>query len=517
MLRFLRKTAAADASSASGERAIRAYLESAGLDGRAAVSPDGSIAAVENVDPSLLRSLRTMVADNLGLDAPPPVETVSPIEFRRRLDEAGRERKSGSRQAEAVRAGNETVEYILGRAIDAGASDVYLDIRHGEGTLSWRVYGRVSRVETLDRDTAEALARGLFSRTENAQWQEREPCDGSFGHAHGERLYRVRVNSLPDTRGQSLSCRIRDPGFVLPLDEAGYSDHQTALIGRICRAPGGMILVTGETNSGKSTTLASLMVDAPRGERMIEIADPVEVEMEHCTHVEIDRYAENAEARFRAVLAATVRQNPDSLVLGEIRDAETALAAQSMAIQGKRVLSTLHTQSCVAAIPRIMNLGVDPHLLALREFLAGIVNQNLVPLVCPHCGLDRHPDPKRRERFERLFGPGCRHVDPRGCERCVGGVSGQTLVAEVYPLWLDRADAHRIIAENELWRLEDYMKRTFSIQSKHDHARTKVLDGLVDPEMTEAIIGEWREPGEAPARSARPAPGPLWRTDRDPD
>ena len=144
-------------------------------------------------------------------------------------------------------------------------------------------------------------------------------------------------------------------------------------------APGGLILITGETNSGKSTTMAALMDSSSRNQRMIEIADPCEVEFDHCTHVELDHYRDDAGEAFKNILAATVRQNPDALVLGEIRDEITAQAAQNMAIQGKRVFSTLHTQSCVAAIPRLASFGVDHHLLSLREFIAGIVNQNLVP------------------------------------------------------------------------------------------------------------------------------------------
>ena len=232
------------------------------------------------------------------------------------------------------------------------------------------------------------------------------------------------------------------------------------------------------------------MRDAPRSQRMIEIADPVEVEFDHVTHIELDHYREDAEGLFRDIMAAIVRQNPDSLILGEIRDELTARAAMTMAIQGKRVFSTLHTQSCVAAIPRLASLGVDAHLLTLREFIAGIVNQNLVPVTCQACALDVHPDPQRHQRYRSLFGP-VKYINPAGCDACRGGVTGQTLVAEVYPLYLDRKEAHRLIARNELFRLAQYMTKEHGVETKEEHARSKVAAGIVDPQAAEEIIGEW--------------------------
>lgn len=509
-------SATAAAYSGRADRDIHAYLATADLADKVIVEDDGSIVALQAADPRLLQGLITIVESRLGDGKDPGkdlgrIRFVSPMEFSQ-LDEARKarqkEKKSGSKQSEDARAGHHAMEWVLDQAIDASASDIYLDIRRDHAQLSFRIYGQVTRIEQMARDMGIRVARGLFTAGD-AKWQELAACDASFSHQHDDRLYRVRCNSLPDTRGQSVSCRVRDPEFVLPLDQSGYSEHQIDLIQRICRASGGLILITGETNSGKSTTLAGLMLNSPRGERMIEIADPVEIEFEHCTHVEIDRYGEDPEGEFRSVLAATVRQDPDALVLGEIRDEPTAIAAQSMAIQGKRVYSTLHTQSCVAAIPRLQNLGVDHHLLTLPEFLAGIVNQSLVPLVCPECGLESHPDPALDRHYRRLFGDAAvlRYINPPGCNRCVSGVVGQTLVAEVYPLYLDRQQAHQIIARNELWKLKGYMQQTYGVQSKQEHAADKVRLGLIDPDRTEAIVGDLSQSSSSPPAM----PIPSWQ------
>ena len=492
----------ADAGGAASRRSsawtthpdIIQYIRSNNLP--AVVRGDGTLIRTAELQGRMLRSLYSIIRQTLGVRAP-DVQIVSPIELKQYMAEQEATRpRSGSQVAEVVQAGNQTVEYVLGRAIDARASDIYLDIRKPEASLSFRIYGKIIHIEKMDAEIGRSVARGLYSRANTSQWTEKAACDTACTYEHNGRIYRVRCNSVPDIRGNALSCRIRDPAFVLPLSESGYSEHQAELIQRICNAPGGLVLITGETNSGKSTTLSSLMMNAPRCQRMIEIADPVEVEFEHCTHIELDHYRDDAQKHFKDIMAATVRQNPDSLVLGEIRDTITAMAAQNMAIQGKRVFSTLHTQSCVAAIPRLASLGVDPHLLALREFIAGIVNQNLIPVLCPACAQEHHEKPKRDRYYRDLFGDAIRFINPEGCNGCTAGVTGQTLVAEVYPLYLDRKDAHKFIARQELFRLYTYMRKEFGIESKEEHARSKVMAGLLDPEITEGIIGEWSQPAK---------------------
>ena len=470
---------------------INDYIVSNNLD--VMVRSNGEIIATGNVDSRLLRGLRMIVKSRLGVES--SVTMVSPIELRQLKDNSAKT-KTGVQQVKAIQAGNAAVEYVLAKAVEAKASDIYLDIRRETAILSFRIFGVIQRIEEFDVEIARGVARGMWNRSGHSQWVESDPVDTAFTYVHKGHEYRIRGSSLKDTRGNSIVCRVRDPGYNLPLDKSGYSDHQVSLIKRICMAPGGLILITGETNSGKSTTMAALMDSSSRNQRMIEIADPCEVEFDHCTHVELDHYRDDAGEAFKNILAATVRQNPDALVLGEIRDEITAQAAQNMAIQGKRVFSTLHTQSCVAAIPRLASFGVDHHLLSLREFIAGIVNQNLVPLVCQRCCRDQHDDADKDRRYRALFGPDIRYINHAGCDECVSGVAGQTLVAEVYPFFLDRKDAHKYISNHELFRLETYMKREFNIESKQDHARGKVRLGLIDPEMTEEIIGEWTSDGE---------------------
>lgn len=444
-----------------------------------------------------LRALARLAQERLDGDAAGTVQHVSPtaVERWRSRNRA----KSSEERAVAEGETNRLVTHVFDAAVRALASDVYIDINVKDDVtrIGHRVYGRKLHAESFGAQEGLELCRSLWAQSQSGQFDESAPCDCSFEHVAplpGEskrtKLYRVRANSVRDVVGNSVVCRLRDPSFVLPLEKTGYSDLQMEHIRAMSASPGGLLLITGETNSGKSTTAASLLESLPKTQKIIAIEDPVEVVFEHVTHIEINRYHEQAEQVFRKVLAATVRQNPDTLFLGEIRDLMSAEAGMDMAIQGKRVISTVHTQSCTAAIPRLALLGVQEDLLALREFIAGIVNQNLVPIVCAKCGLDAHPNRRADERYRRLFGDGCRHINPEGCESCAGGVQGQTLVAEVYPLCLDRGGkAHKLIAEKDFVGLEKHMRSQWGVVTKHDHAREKVAAGLVDPQECEAIIG----------------------------
>ena len=473
-------------------RAVREFLRVQGGRLDCVVAADGTVFAVRGaISRRVGRALLSLVRGSVGTAE---LVEVTPLDFAQ-WKETNRRRLSAEQPAVRSTA-NPTVDFVFGRAVEERASDVYLDVRRDRALLAFRTYGFKRPFDEISRDDGLALARSIWALGTNAQFDESGVCDVAFDFEHGGRLYRIRGNSMKEVRGNSVVCRVRDPSFVLPLGKSGYAPVQVRQIERMCRAPGGLILVTGETNSGKSTTLASLMAAMPVTQKVIEVADPVEVVMNHVTHVEIEHYGDGAEQRLRENLAALVRQNPDTLVLGEIRDEASAMAAKDMAIQGKRVLSTLHTQSCVAAVPRLVNLGVPPSLLGARAFLAGIVNQNLVPVVCPSCGLAKHPDPDADARYRSLFGDRVRFLNATGCDACRGGVAGQTLVAEVYPLCLDRSGrAHDLVGAGRLAELERHMRRTgadgHGCISKHRHAAGKVATGEIDPEHTERIIGEF--------------------------
>lgn len=407
--------------------------------------------------------------------------------------------KNAQEQLQDKKEANTDMAHILGQAIKQNASDIYLDIGAENAELSFRVFGGKRHQDILSAENATSIVRSMWAQANTGSFEAKNPCDCAFPFDFLGRKYRIRCNSVPDVRGPHIVCRVRDPEYILPLSESGYSAHQIATIEQICSVPGGLIIISGETNSGKSTTLASFMSWLPTTQKVIEIADPVELILKGITHIELNRYHEDAAEIFNRIQAAIVRQNPDTLVLGEIRDSITASAATSMAIQGKRVYSTLHAPSCNASIPRLETLGINSDLLQLREFLAGIINQNLVPLICKKCAHDmpialtktaRKNVFKNHPELTQSF----RYINPEGCEHCIEGITGQTLVAEVYPLGLDRSgEAQQLIAQKNYGGLGQYMVKKFNLQTKHQHAAQKVIDGQIPLIETERIIGAFSE------------------------
>ena len=212
-------------------------------------------------------------------------------------------------QADAggVSSQNQQMLEVLDGAIKVGASDTYIDVGTTDTTVSYRVHGLKQPSEgRLTPDQGFDLCRALWSRADES-FEERMACDCSFVY---EGLA-FRGNSLPThDGGVGVVLRMRDPNFYLPLNRCGYSGRQIASIKGAMESPGGLILLTGETNSGKSSTMATLMGMMPETIKAVEISDPVEVAFPHITQVAIPKHSEDADLRFAKILSALVRQNP---------------------------------------------------------------------------------------------------------------------------------------------------------------------------------------------------------------
>ena len=186
------------------------------------VRTNGEVLVADNVDRRLLRGLLMIVKSRLGTDN--AATSLSAIEWRQLKDGNTAASKAGTRPATVIQAKNATVDYVLSKAVEAGASDIYLDIRRQAAILSFRIFGVLQRIEEFDVDIAKTVARGLWNRSGHSQWVESDPVDTSFTYECGGHEYRIRGSSLKDTRGQfSIVCRVRDPGYILPLGESGYS------------------------------------------------------------------------------------------------------------------------------------------------------------------------------------------------------------------------------------------------------------------------------------------------------
>ena len=441
------------------------------------VTKDGVVFHVE--DPARVRALEQLlelVRQELGRAVAKPISLMTYSKLRSQAVRSHHDSVSH----------NDLVEMVLHDAITRKSSDVYIAIHSDRTQIHFRTHGVRYLHSEISRADGHEMARALWSLARSGQYEENATTDTAFGFGG----FRIRANSMRDVRGNSIVLRLRDPGFIPPLAELGYSEFQQRQIDELQWSAGGLVVISGETNSGKSTTLTSLMAGMPDTEMIIEIADPIEIEFDHVTHVEFDHYAEAAERRFRGILGGLVRQNPDTLFIGEVRDLQSATAAIDMSLQGKRVWGTVHSHSCLSTIARLEHLGIDVNLLAQPGFLNGVINQSLVPIVCEHCCTTKFDDDIHTGRLQHKYQTDAlRFHNPDGCSECVRGISGQTVVAEIMVFPRDAAHpARQFIRDHDLASLAMCVREE-GMLSKAAHAVTKIQEGQLDPVLTEEVIG----------------------------
>jgi type II secretory ATPase GspE/PulE/Tfp pilus assembly ATPase PilB-like protein len=333
-------------------------------------------------------------------------------------------------QAPAVRLQKELLE----EALRCGASDIHIEPRSGAVQVRYRIDGGLTAGPLLPKQVQENLvSRFKISCNLNIS-EKRHPQDGSFRFdALGQSLD-LRVSCLPALWGEKVVVRILPQQSAgRSLDQLGIGEGPLRTLATMAERPQGMILVVGPTGSGKSTTLQALLqtIHRPRL-NLITLEDPVEYLEEGLTQVQVN---EKIGLTFAAALRSVLRQDPDVIMVGEIRDEETALIAFRAAMTGHLVLSTLHTNDAVATVTRLFNLGLAPYLVSAS--LLGILSQRLVRRNCPHCRETYEPAEvllQRHPFLGPLLGPAPWAFLKRGggCPACRGtGVAGREGVFEL--------------------------------------------------------------------------------------
>jgi len=330
--------------------------------------------------------------------------------------------------APVVRAVNDLLE----RAMELRATDIHIEPFRNGLTVRMRVDGLLRTVPT----PAGVLPQAILSRIKILAGlniaERRLPQDGAARVRVARAEFDVRVATMPTQYGESAVIRLlpRDRG-LLEIAKLGLSPHDEAILRRLLMLPHGMIVVTGPTGSGKTTTLATMMSILNESTRKIlTIEDPVEYEIQGVNQSQV---RPSIGLTFSNALRAFLRHDPDVIMVGEIRDAETANIAIHAALTGHLVLTTLHTETAAAAVPRLLDLGVEGFLL--KSTLRAVIAQRLVRILCDRCrdqrtltAADLAADP----RYGMLgFSTGDKVCEPAGCERCGGtGYRGRSGVFE---------------------------------------------------------------------------------------
>ena len=321
------------------------------------------------------------------------------------------------------------ISALLADAVERAASDIHFEPEQNFLRIRYRIDGVLRQIRSLHKTYWPAMAVRLKVMSKMNIAETRAPQDGRISTTMAGRVVDFRVAALPTSHGENIVLRILDrQKGIVPLDKLGLEETQLELLRRMIARPEGIILVTGPTGSGKTTTLYSILNHINSdGVNIMTLEDPVEYPM---TLIRQTSVADSAKLDFANGIRAMMRQDPDVILVGEIRDEDTAEMAFRAAMTGHQVYSTLHTNSAVGAIPRLLDIGIVPDIMSGN--IIGIVAQRLVRKLCRTC---RQPyDPDVRER--RLLG--LTPTEPAslyrsvGCEQCdYQGYRGRMSILEI--------------------------------------------------------------------------------------
>jgi type II secretory ATPase GspE/PulE/Tfp pilus assembly ATPase PilB-like protein len=324
---------------------------------------------------------------------------------------------------------SERFQAILVDAITKRASDIHLETQPNALVVRYRIDDALIHQAHLDNTLKILLVQAAKQFATLDLAEKRLPQDGRGRMTLGAQTYSFRVNCAPAHYGENVVIRIQNEGCrTLTPVELGLQPHTIKAFDEIMAEPNGILYVTGPTGSGKTTLLFSLLATQPTAEeKIITIEDPIEIVVPAYQQHQID---DSIGRTFPVMMGALVRQDPDRILLGETRDAISAQIAIQAALTGHKVYSTLHTNDAPSAIPRLVDIGLEPYLIA--SALKGIAACRLVPRLCTHCR-----EPVQGDKLAYLtetYGPGDYYrANHDGCPECIKGYRGRISIVEVYP------------------------------------------------------------------------------------
>ena len=377
------------------------------------------------------------------------------------------------------------VNLIISQAINDKASDIHIEPEAKQVKVRYRVDGVLHEVMSPPKHIQAPMVSRIKIMASMDIAERRTPQDGKIHLTHDGREFDLRVSTIPTVHGEKTVMRILDKGSVmLGLNKLGFYDDNLRLWESVVDKPYGMLLVTGPTGSGKSTTLYSCLNKLNRGDRnLVTCEDPVEYQIAGINQVQTNP---KAGLTFASALKSFLRQDPDIIMVGEIRDGETAKIAVEAALTGHLVLSTLHTNDAAGAISRLVEMKVEPFLVA--SALIGVLAQRLARCICPNCKESFRPPAEAVRKFGMtVYGDhDIQFYRGRGCDHCkMTGFRGRSGIHEVLTigervrnLILQRAST----AEIRQAAIEDGMK------TMQDDGVRKTLDGVTSMEECLRVV-----------------------------
>jgi len=406
--------------------------------------------------------------------------------------------KMDSENAPAIR----LVNQILFHSIKLGASDVHIEPMEEHCRVRFRIDGILHEIFTPPDSLGDVVTARLKILAKLDISEKRLPQDGRFSITVGDKVVDVRMSSLPTIYGEKLVLRILDKSSMvigleqigleeaedktvdaanLGIDVLGYEDFQKETFLENLHKPYGMFLVTGPTGSGKTTTLYSMIKHLNSPERnIVTVEDPVEYEFNDINQVQVNS---KINLTFSRALRSILRQDPDIILIGEIRDEETAAIAVRSALTGHLVLSTLHTNDAVSSIGRMIDMAIAPYLLS--SSLVGSIAQRLVRAVCQSCMQLEDADQHLLNQLGLQNQPDIKLPSPRGCAKCNStGYKGRTAIFEI--LQVDDTVRSMILSASSSIDIREAATKA-NLSSLHSAGLKKVLQGITTLDEIERV------------------------------
>jgi len=375
------------------------------------------------------------------------------------------------------------VEFLLKYAFDQRASDIHIEPKREKSMIRFRVDGVLHNIHTVPVNLHPAMVSRLklLSRLDVAE--KRRPQDGRIKTEHMGKDIELRVSTLPVAFGEKVVIRIFDPEILMQkLDRIGFNEREYKLYSSFIRMPHGIILVTGPTGSGKTTTLYSSLKTISTPEiNIITVEDPIEMVMEDFNQVGVQAAID---VTFATVLRNILRQDPDVLMIGEIRDRETASNAVQAALTGHLVLSTLHTNDAPSSIARLLDIGIPAFLIS--STVSGIIAQRLLRTICQECKFERLLTEEEMTYLEMEQKP-YKVWEGKGCDECRGtGYKGRTGIFEVLE-FTERLKAN-ITEQTDMTKIYE-IARADGMVSLRELAIQKLLEGKTTFQEIVSVTG----------------------------
>ncbi len=383
------------------------------------------------------------------------------------------------------------LEIMMAGALSLGTSDIHLEPEEDSVRMRYRLDGVLIEITKFDAATYRLIASRIKLLSGLKLNIKNMAQDGRFSIVVNQKEIEIRSSILPGAYAETIVMRVLDPSTIaLPMEALGFDKYLMEIFKREIEKPNGMILNTGPTGSGKTTTLYAFLrqVHSP-GIKIVTIEDPIEYHLPGVVQTQVSK-----DYTFALGLRSTLRQDPDVIMVGEIRDAEVASTAINASLTGHLVFSTLHTNDAAGTFPRLLDMGVNPDILGAALTVA--MAQRLVRRLCPHCRVEQPLNPEDLATIEPIL-RNIPHADelpenrtkswlPKGCPKCGGiGYKGRLAIVEVILMDKEIEDCVRhSSSDRDIWKAASHQK----IRRMAQDGVVKVLQGTTSLEELSRIV-----------------------------